>query len=530
MNAGMGGSQPHPPVASQTIASLPPPLLPASGSDTDLAIDTSSGIEIAVPPPGTAISQSSRSEPATTIPAPVPAVPSPTPPAVAQSSSTSASTTLPPLAPPLPSPTSVPLAPPLPTTPTTALPPLAPPLSVNPPVPLAPPLPATPTELPSTLPNAANAIAPLVTVPSSNSAGSGNNGITPVPSTIAPPRSPSLPSVAQTLADSELPSVLPPSKSGSSAPTTVTVPGLGQPSSVPIGNPSGNAAIPPLPNANVPPVTAPSVSVPPLSAPTATPLPPASVTPPNIVNQPTAQPASLPMATPGSSSAPTVSVPPLQPTTAPLPIAGSSSAAELMTPPAAPTPAVIPFGQPLPNTTSALPPGTINYPTGFGQAVAAPMSGALLPAGMTLNLVYPGDTALQLQPGTPRQEVLLLQTDLRDANGQLIIPAGSTVFGRFETSSAGSQFIAQAITLQGRNVPIAAQSEPLGGSPKISESRIAINSGIGALAGGLVSQFSGWGLLGGAATGAAVTYFTSPRPAVIQPGQVVPVRVMQDVR
>lgn len=530
ITSGMGGSQPMPPVSSAT----PNPLPTNSGTSPDLAIDTSSGIEIAVPPPGTAISQSSRSEPTTATPTPtsvtvpIPAVTSAPAAAVAPSPSAPASTTSQPLAPPLPSLTSVPLAPPLPTAPTTALPPLAPPLLVNPPVPLAPSLSTTPTALPSTLPNAAGTIAPLVSVPPSRLAGSGNS-IAPAPLATPAPRSPNLPQVAQTLADSELPGALPPSQASNNSTTTVTVPPLGQSTSTPTANPSGNAPLPPLPSATVQPSAAPSVNVPPLSTPASTPLPPASVAPPNIVNQPTPQPASLPTATPGGSFAPTVSVPPLQSTPNPLPIAGSS-ASELMTPPPAASPSVIPFGQPLPSTTSALPPGTINYPNGFGQAVAAPMPGVLLPAGMTLNLVYPGDTALQLQAGTPRQEVLLLQTDLRDANGQIVIPAGSTVFGRFETSSAGSQFIAQAITLQGRNVPIAAQSEPLGGSPKISESRIAINSGIGALAGGLVSQFSGWGLLGGAATGAAVTYFTSPRPAVIQPSQVVPVRVMQDLR
>lgn len=523
--SGVSGSQPSPPLASQATAS--PTLPPVSSADTDSAIDTTSGIEIAVPPPGTAISQTSRgsSTPisaATSVPvtAPIatPAAPTMT---VAQSPSIPTSTALPPSGSPLSAPTSVPLAPPLPTVPANSLPALAPPLPTSATTPLAPPLPATTPDLPSTLPmSKVETPSVSIGVPSSSPA----NVSTPTPS-------PKLPQIAQTVAESDLPSTLPSAKPLSNSGTTVTVPSLGNPTSAPANSQPANASFQTLPSVNVPPVGAPSVSVPPLSTPTSTPLPPASVGPPAIVTQPTPQPVALPTATSNPSSAPTVSVPPLQPSASPLPIAGSrSSASELIAPPQSPATSVIPFGQPLPSTTSALPPGTINYPTGFGQAVPSPAPGVLLPAGMTLSLVYPGTVALQLQPGTPRQEVLLLQTDLQDASGQVIIPAGSTVFGRFETTSAGSQFIAQAMTIQGRNVPIAAQSEAIGGSPKISESRIAINSGIGALAGGLVSQFSGWGLLGGAATGAAVTYFTSPRPAVIQPGQVVPVRVMQDLR
>lgn len=530
--SGMGGAQPSPPVASQPPNPMPP--MPSVSDADDAAIDTTTGIEIAVPTPGTAISQSSRSSPAAT---PIPPTASPaTSPApiapVVQSPSVPATTAFPPLAPPLSVTPSVPLAPPLTPSPARSLPPLAPPLPASTAAPFAAPLPATPSDLPSTLP-APTVAAPSVSVSGSSSSPSNPSSQVKVPEPAAAPplETPKLPQAAQSVAELDLPSTLPSAKPSSNSGTTVTVPALGNSPRVPANSPSGNSSLPTLPSVNAPSVSTPSISVPPLSAPASTPLPPAAVEPPTIVNQPTS-PLALPTATPSSSPTPTVSVPPLQPTTAPLPIAGSgTSAAELIpAPPQAASPSVIPFGQPLPTTTSALPPGTLNYPNGYGQAVPPAIPGVLLPAGVTLNLVYPGTVALQLQPGMPRQEVLLLQTDLRDASGQVLIPAGSTVFGRFETTSAGSQFIAQAITLQGRNVPIAAQSEAIGGSPKISESRIAINSGIGALAGGLVSQFSGWGLLGGAATGAAVTYFTSPRPAVIQPGQVVPVRVMQNLQ
>jgi hypothetical protein len=128
----------------------------------------------------------------------------------------------------------------------------------------------------------------------------------------------------------------------------------------------------------------------------------------------------------------------------------------------------------------------------------------------------------------------MLQTEIRDVHGRVVVPEGSMVTGRFETNDAGSQFIAQSIFIQGRSVPLMAQSENVAGGRRMAEDKLAINSGIGALAGGLLSGLSGglsgWGVLGGAATGAALTYFTAPRPATIQPGQVFQIRLLDDLR
>ena len=201
-----------------------------------------------------------------------------------------------------------------------------------------------------------------------------------------------------------------------------------------------------------------------------------------------------------TSQAPTVSVPPLQPQAA-SPIAP--------TVPAPPQTQVIEFGQPLPGS---------------------PALRSGLTAGTLLSLRYPGVTSLKLRTGTPHQEVLLLQSELRDPAGNLIAPKDSKVIGRFETTKAGSRFIVQAIALQGRSLPLQAQSELLAGNLKVSDRNLAVNSGIGAIAGGIIGGFSGAGLAGGAATGAAVTLLTSPKPATVQPGQIVQVRLLQDLR
>lgn len=173
-----------------------------------------------------------------------------------------------------------------------------------------------------------------------------------------------------------------------------------------------------------------------------------------------------------------VSVPPLTPSVNP----GVSPTGEPYSKP------VIEFGQPLPvtpdTTTPQLPvlqPGAAVLPevtsstTTATSSVVAPSLDStstvtstansqspdiLLPAGTQLSLRYAGN-ALRLIAGSPQQAELLLRSDLRSPTGNLIAPAGTPVIGRFETNDNGSRFIAQAIALQGRNIPFAAKSDIL---------------------------------------------------------------------
>ncbi|HEY9858420.1 MAG TPA: hypothetical protein V6D16_02860, partial [Candidatus Obscuribacterales bacterium] len=163
------------------------------------------------------------------------------------------------------------------------------------------------------------------------------------------------------------------------------------------------------------------------------------------------------------------------------------------------------------------------------SSLVAVGDGIVLPSGTTLQLQYSGTEVLELKPGNPQQEVLLLQTEIRDRNGSILAPTGAAVIGRFETTSGGSRFVAQAISLQGRNVPLAAESAILGGKVQVSQEKVVRNSALGALAGALVGG-SGEEVLGGAAAGAAVTYLASPKPAKLQPGQVVQVRLTEVLR
>lgn len=185
---------------------------------------------------------------------------------------------------------------------------------------------------------------------------------------------------------------------------------------------------------------------------------------------------------------------------------------------------------PLPKTATVVPDPSSSTSAPIQAPTASLNPDILLPSGTPLSLRYPGDKVLTLRDGVSRQEVLLLEEEIRDRTGKLIAPVGTQVIGRFEIDRRGSRFITQAISLGGRNFPLLAQSDSLDGNRQLSQNRVVRNSAIGALAVMLLGGFSGVGLLGGAAAGAATTYLTAPQTAIIQPNQILQVQLSEDWR
>ncbi|MDX2243575.1 MAG: AMIN domain-containing protein [Leptolyngbyaceae cyanobacterium bins.302] len=237
-----------------------------------------------------------------------------------------------------------------------------------------------------------------------------------------------------------------------------------------------------------------------------------------------------PLQSSSQTAAPTVSVPPLQPT-------GSATLAATPASNLSANSSVVEFGKPLPtagavslNTVpKGLPPSS-SFGIQPSGAVQSANPAIALATGTLLALSYPGAAEVQLNAAGARQDMMVLQTEVRDASGNVVFPQGSYVMGQFETTGAGSKFVTSSIQRGDRIVPFYAESEPLaGGNREINASSMAIYSGAGALAGGLVSRFSGWGILLGGAAGAATNFLTTPKPTTIQPGQVIQVRMTRDV-
>ncbi|MGC9526403.1 MAG: AMIN domain-containing protein [Limnospira sp.] len=211
----------------------------------------------------------------------------------------------------------------------------------------------------------------------------------------------------------------------------------------------------------------------------------------------------------------------LLPAEAPPVAPGPVAVGEQILPPST-TATVIPFGEPLPGRSQ---PGRTRVLPQRGERFPR----ILLPAGTTLTLRYPVPDDVRLPSGNDRQDVMLLEGGIVDEDGNFVVPPETPVVGQFETTNRGSRFIVRAINLEGRSIPVAAESTWIPGTREVRAENVAIGTGIGGVGGFLVSGFEGLGLLIGAVGGAAVGAVTSPQPTTLEPGQTVQIRLLEDL-
>ncbi|MDX2217190.1 MAG: AMIN domain-containing protein [Oculatellaceae cyanobacterium bins.114] len=339
--------------------------------------------------------------------------------------------------------------------------------------------------------------------------------------------------------------VVPPPSSTPAAPATSLPPLESGATEIPVEIAEPDAPVVAAPETATPEPT-PEVAIAPQPAPVVTPAPTAPLTTPSPAPYDPQLPTTLPPANFSGDRPVTVQVPelgsaparpapvqpPIQPPVQSPPVQSPPVQLPVL-PPASSTPnqAIVP---PVAQPPVTQPPSVIPVPVPSPASVAvAPNPTVLLPSGTVLRLRYPRESVLELQAGSPWQEVLVLNQALRDRSGNIIAPEGSPVIGRFETDQTGSRFVAQAITLQGQNMRLMAQSSRLGGDRQVSEQELVRNSAIGGLALTVLGAFTGIGaiagVVAGAAAGAATTYITAPQPAIIQPNQIVEVRLIEDL-
>ena len=184
-------------------------------------------------------------------------------------------------------------------------------------------------------------------------------------------------------------------------------------------------------------------------------------------------------------------------------------------PTTAPTPATVPFGMPLPQTHSD------------GDRGAESVAG--MPVGTRLPLQYVGATPLELETSAPVQEVLIVADDVYHPDtGRVIVPSGTQVVGRFEDfDDSGRRFVAETVIDGNRQVPLLVASDSIVGSLPLDSGDVAWGSRIGSAAATIVTGFSGIGLIGGAAIGAA-DMNTAPTLVSLAPGEVIEVEVMPE--
>ena len=532
-------------VESGNLVDLPPnqiPIDPFAGNAPAVSVpslaeaDSTPAPVVSVPAVATVPSEVTP-PPQAAPPSAVPAAPDSVPPP-----GTDAIAVAPPAAPPAPS-----AVPPTPPAPTVA--PNAGPVASNQVRPpdagaIAPPTPpSTPELVPSAPTNdvvAANSLEiPTMPLPPESwrnaTANLPANQVRPPTVAIAPPAN-------------DASQVRPPTATSTAATATVAPPAHGanqiRPPSVAVA-PSSNSAnqVRPPATAVVPPANSANQVRPSTATIAQSPTGPDPVSPSTAANQVRPPTATIARAEPEPSASPNLAAvpeigslppalptvtPPAPPTTLadPLPPFLASDGVTLpddeplsIPPPptTAPTPATVPFGMPLPQTHS----------DGGGDRGVEPV--AEMPVGTRLPLQYVGATPLELETSAPVQEVLVVADDVYHPDtGRVIVPSGTQVVGRFEDfDDSGRRFVAETVIDGNRQVPLLAESDSIVGSLPLDGSDVAWVSRIGSAAATIVTGFSGIGLIGGAAIGAA-DMNTAPTLVSLAPGEVIEVEVVPE--
>ena len=152
------------------------------------------------------------------------------------------------------------------------------------------------------------------------------------------------------------------------------------------------------------------------------------------------------------------------------------------------------------------------FPNRYNQA--APNGAvASIPAGTNIPVISESSNTIKIAKGESQDLTLTINANLRQANGTVLIPAGSQVSGRLQATEQGVQYVAQQVTLpNGQSLPFNATSRLLVGYDTEQTGASTADIVLGTLAGaGTATLIAGTTgdrhinpleVLGGAAAGA----------------------------
>jgi hypothetical protein len=125
---------------------------------------------------------------------------------------------------------------------------------------------------------------------------------------------------------------------------------------------------------------------------------------------------------------------------------------------------------------------------------------------------------------------LVVSENIYDSSGNVLLPAGSKIYGQLFPAPGGAEFIANSIVIHGYSYRIQAVSGILHDEKDPRETAsgaIAGDATIGAAAGAFLGAMTGGvstlGVLGGATTGVIVGNTTAPRVVILRPGETISV-------
>ncbi|MGQ9836407.1 MAG: S-layer homology domain-containing protein [Cyanobacteriota bacterium] len=168
----------------------------------------------------------------------------------------------------------------------------------------------------------------------------------------------------------------------------------------------------------------------------------------------------------------------------------------------------------------------------FNLRLSTLAAGTLIPTTSTFN------ERLYIAPNETRPFSLIVSNPIRNAQGEIVVPYGSRVDGRFEPAPGGTRFVAESVIVNNQLFPLAAQSDVIHDvkDPRYTTSgKIIQDATIGAAAGAILGLVTGDNaiateeVLGAGVAGAVIGNVTAPQVVVLDPNQVIQLRLTQDL-
>lgn len=144
------------------------------------------------------------------------------------------------------------------------------------------------------------------------------------------------------------------------------------------------------------------------------------------------------------------------------------------------------------------------------QSVIVQSGPVTIPAGTTLPVRYDEAERILVTPEETVPLTLFVAANIRDRNGQVLIPFGSEIVGEIQPAERGSQFIADEIIINGRSQFLQADSAVVTRTEEVREGastgNILEGAAIGGAAAAVLAEVTGGidalEVLGGAGLGA----------------------------
>jgi hypothetical protein len=176
-----------------------------------------------------------------------------------------------------------------------------------------------------------------------------------------------------------------------------------------------------------------------------------------------------------------------------------------------------------------------------GQAPTTPtfeVQVSTVAAGTLIPVVSTAADRLLIAPNETRPVSMIVQNPIRNTRGDIVIPFGSRVDGRFEPAVGGTRFVADTVIIDNQVFSLVAQSDVIHDvkDPRQTNTgQVVQDAAIGAAAGAILGLVTGdraiatEEVLAAGVAGAAVGNITAPRVSIIDPNQAITIRLMQDL-